>query len=169
VIIVCTVSTLTITSEAANKDPHILNTGSFTTDPLQITQIDACVFPFSYSHTYTKNGAAVATPTWLNFNGDTTFTMSATAVADIGVYVVTTTSEIPQVDPMTGVNRIKTSSFTINVVSDCTISTFVDRAVSDMTYGVTLTAETQDVFFDDTIAFGHGSDFYCGQRTYTLA
>lgn len=66
--------------------------------------------------------------------------MAATAVADIGTYVVTTTSTIPQVDPGTGVNRIKTSSYTITVVSDCTISTITDRTVADMTYGVTLAA-----------------------------
>ena len=66
--------------------------------------------------------------------------MSATAVADIGVYVVTTTSQIPQVDPGTGVNRVIVSSYTITVVSDCTISTITDQAVNDMTYGVTLTA-----------------------------
>jgi hypothetical protein len=68
--------------------------------------------------------------------------MAATAVADIGTYVVTTTSTIPQVDPGTGVNRIKTSSYTITVVSDCTISTITDRTVADMTYGVTLAAVT---------------------------
>jgi hypothetical protein len=68
--------------------------------------------------------------------------MAATAVADIGVYVVTTTSTIPQVDPGTGQNRITTSSFTITVVSDCTITSLTDKVVNDMTYGVTLLAVT---------------------------
>jgi hypothetical protein len=95
--------------------------------------------------------------------------MAATAVADIGTYVVTTTSTIPQVDPGTGVNRIKTSSYTVTVVSDCTISTITDRTVADMTYGVTLAAVTQNVFFLDSIATGHFDNDYCGPRTYTLS
>jgi len=94
--------------------------------------------------------------------------MAATAVADIGVYVVTTTSQIPQVDPSTGVNRVIVSSYTITVVSDCTISTITDQAVNDMTYGVTLTAINQNVFFKDSISTGHSNDAYCGSRTYTL-
>lgn len=168
-IIVCTVSTLTITSKAADKNPHILNSGAFTTAPLVITQTDACVFPFTYSHAYTKDGSSIAKPSWLNFDDATTsFTMSATAVADIGVYVVTTTSQIPQVDPGTGVNRVIVSSYTITVVSDCTISTITDQAVNDMTYGVTLTAINQNVFFKDSVSTGHANDAYCGTRTYTL-
>ena len=65
----------------------------------------------------TKDGVSIATPTWLTFNSNQ-FSFIITAVADIGTYTVTTTSEIPQVDPGTGVNRIITSTFYIVVVSD---------------------------------------------------
>lgn len=61
------------------------------------------------------------------------------------------------------------SSFQINVISDCTITTITDRTFSDITYGVTLTAVTQDVFFADSIATGHNNINYCGLRTYTLS
>jgi hypothetical protein len=91
------------------------------------------------------------------------------AVADIGVYVVTTTSTIPQVDSGTGQNRKIDSSFTITVVSDCTITTLTDKVINNMTYGVTLTAVTQNVFFADSIATSHASSTYCGARTYTLS
>ena len=37
-----------------------------------------------------------------------------------------------------------------------------------MTYGVTLAAITQNVFFADSIATGHSNNAYCGLRTYTL-
>ena len=37
-----------------------------------------------------------------------------------------------------------------------------------MTYGVTLTGVTQNVFFADSIATGHSDNAYCGLRTYAL-
>jgi len=95
--------------------------------------------------------------------------MAATAVADIGTYVVTTTSTIPQIDPGTGSNRKITSSFTITVVSDCTITTLTDKVINNMTYGVTLAAVTQNVFLADSIATGRSNNAYCGARTYSLS
>lgn len=72
-------------------------------------------------------------------------------------------------DPTTSTNRITTSTFTLEVVSDCTLTNFVDKNINDMTYGVTLTAVTQDIFFTDTIANGHGLPSYCGLRNYLLS
>ena len=81
----------------------------------------------------TKNGVSIATPSWLTFTSNQ-FSFTITAVADIGTYKVSTTSEIPQVDPGTpGVNRKITSTFDIVVVSDCTITSFTDRKIDDMT------------------------------------
>jgi hypothetical protein len=80
----------------------------------------------------TKDGVSVSTPAWLLFTSNQ-FTFTITAVADIGTYTVTTTSEIPQVVPGTTVNRKITSTFDIVVVSDCTITNFTDRTISDMT------------------------------------
>lgn len=169
VIIVCTVSSLTITSKAADEY-YILNQGLITTNPLSITQTDACVFPFTYTHTYTKDGSSITKPAWLNFdNAMTTYSFSISAPLDVGVYVVTATSEIPQVDPGTGVNRITVSSFIITVVSDCTITSLTDKVITDMTYGVTAPAGTQNIFFADAISTGHANDNYCGLRTYTLS
>jgi hypothetical protein len=49
------------------------------------------------------------------------------------------------------------------------LTNFVDKTINDMTYGVTLTAVTQDIFFTDTIANGHGLPSYCGLRNYLLS
>ena len=67
--------------------------------------------------------------------------MTVTAVADIGLYEVTTTTEIPQVDPVTSANRVIDSVFTINVVSDCTITTISDDIINDMSFIIGKTAE----------------------------
>ena len=131
VIVVCTVSSLTITTQAANTN-YILNQGATTTTALAITQNSACNFAFTYAHAYTKDGSAIATPSWISF-GSTQFTMTITAPADIGTYTVTTTSTIPQVDPVTSANRLITSTFNIVVVSDCTITTITDKTINDMT------------------------------------
>ena len=65
--------------------------------------------------------------------------MAATAVADIGTYVITTTTTIPQLDPFTLLPRQLVTQYTITVVSDCTITTLTDKAITNMVYGVTLT------------------------------
>ena len=98
--IVCTVTSLTATSQAADKT-FILNATAFMTNALTIIQNAACNFPYTYTNAYTKDGTALgSSPSWLTFS-TTQFTMAATAVADIGVYVITTTTTIPQIDPST--------------------------------------------------------------------
>jgi hypothetical protein len=108
----------------------------------------------------TKGGVSIATPTWLTFNSNQ-FSFTITAVADIGTYTVTTTSEIPQVDPGTGVNRKITSTFDIVVVSDCTISTITDRTIDDMTLSIG-GSNTQDATFADFTTTARGVANYCG-------
>jgi hypothetical protein len=114
----------------------------------------------------TKNTASVTTPSWLSFESNQ-FTFSITAVGDIGTYTVTTTSEIPQVDTSTGVNRKITSSFNIVVVSDCTITTITDRTINNMTISIG-GSNTQDATFADSTTTARGVANYCGERTYTF-
>lgn len=137
---------------------------------MTITQASACVFPFTYTHTFTKNGSPIAQPAWINYSTATRdYSVTITSPADIGTYTVTTQSEIPQIDPGTGANRIITSSFTITVISDCSITSFEARVVTDMANGVTLPAVSQNVFFTDTVSSGHGNNAYCGLRNYVLS
>ena len=44
--------------------------------------------------------------------------MTSINPSDVGVYIITTTAKIPQIDPGTGVNRIISYSFTMTV-SEC--------------------------------------------------
>jgi len=93
--IVCTVSSLTITSKAADAY-YVLNQGTLTTNALLITQTDACVFPFTYTHEYTKNSSVVTKPAWISFDNPTTkFGATITLPADVGIYTIKTTSMIP--------------------------------------------------------------------------
>jgi hypothetical protein len=94
--------------------------------------------------------------------------MAATNVADIGTYVVTTTTTIPQINTSTGLNWSITTSFTITVLSDCTTTTLTTRTVNAMTYGVTLAATSQNIFYADAVSTAHSNPTYCGPRTYTL-
>jgi len=115
----------------------------------------------------TKNGVSIATPSWLTFTSNQ-FSFTITAVADIGTYKVSTTSEIPQVDPGNpGFNRKITSTFDIVVVSDCTISTITDRTIDDMTLSIG-GSNTQDATFADSITTARSVANYCGPRTYTF-
>lgn len=145
--IVCIVTVLTLDSKAANIDPYVLNEGALTTtNSLDISQASACNFAYTYTHACRKDTgagyAAITCPTWLVWDVNTRkFTMIVTAVADIGLYEVTTTTEIPQLDPVTSANRVIDSVFSINVVSDCTISTISDNFINDMSFVIGKTAE----------------------------
>ena len=61
-----------------------------------------------------------------------------------------------------------TATWTLTVVSDCTITTLTDKTISDIVYGVTLTKSDTDIFFQDSISTGKTNDAYCGARKYTL-
>ena len=87
--------------------------------------------------------------------------MTVSAVPDIGLYEVTTTVSIPT--PLS-----TTATFTINVVSDCTITTLTDKTISDIVYGVTLPQSDTNIFFLDSISTARFDDTYCGPRKYTL-
>jgi hypothetical protein len=96
VIIECIVSSLTASSQAANKNPYILNSGAFTTAALTVVQASLCKLPYTYTNTFQLNGQTIPQPTWLTWDLVTRkFSMTVTNVADIGLYTVTTTTSIP--------------------------------------------------------------------------
>jgi hypothetical protein len=85
-------------------------------------------------------------------------------VADVGLYEITTTTEIPQYFLITGVSRTIDTVFTINVVHDCTIAVLTDKTISNITYGVTLAQSDTNIFFGDSIrgTVFHTDSTYCG-------
>jgi hypothetical protein len=58
VIIVCQVSSLTITSQASDTTLTI-NQGLFETLPFSVTQASNCMFPYTYLHTFLKAGVSI--------------------------------------------------------------------------------------------------------------
>lgn len=96
------------------------------------------MFPYTYTHTFYKDGVPVAQPAWLTWDVTTkTFTANPTDVPDVGLYTIDTVTEINQIDPMTGFNRILETTYDVNVVHDCVISSLIDMPIDNMTYGVT--------------------------------
>lgn len=147
------------------------------TPPLVVVQDAPCEFPYTYTHELYKDGVLVAAygdpawPTWITWDDATQqFDYDITEVADIGLYNVNTVTEIPQVDPLTGVNRIIESTFDINVMSDCHITAFEDKVIPKMTHGVTLAPTIENAFFEDVTAnqVYNAIPLYCGLRTCTL-
>ena len=52
---------------------------------------------------------------------------------DVGVYIITTSAEIPQENPLTpGVNRKTSFSFTLTVKHDCLNTVLTDRTITTM-------------------------------------
>jgi hypothetical protein len=79
----------------------------------------------------------------------------------VGLYtisIITTTSQLSD-----------TQTFTIDVVSDCTISTLTNRSFFDMITYVSETPDTQTLVFDDSVGTLHNDITYCGPRTYTFS
>lgn len=89
---------------------------------------------------------------------------------DIGLYTIDTVTEIPQIDPVTGENRIIESTFDINVLSDCWITSFVYFDIPNMVNGVTLPIVSETAFFTDVTANKpyNADPLYCGLRDCTL-
>ena len=103
-------------------------------------------------------------PAWINFDDSTKqYTITVTDPPDIGVYVITATTAIPP-NPVSGLFQTIDSSFTLTVVSDCTISAFETLGLTDMTQGVSVPVKDQNIFFTDTISTGHTQPNYCGTR-----
>ena len=168
VIIACQVSSLTITSQASNVT-YTLNQGLLETLPFSVSQTSNCMFPYTYTHSFLKAGLTIAQPSWISFSAvNQKFSATITALAEIGVYTITSTATIPQEESM-GVNRSTSYSFTLTVQSDCVNTILTDRIINAMSTKVSQTADTQDISFADSIGTSHTDQNYCGARTYTLS
>jgi hypothetical protein len=90
----CDVTSLNNDLSASNIDPYVLNQGALTTtNALTISQTPACNYGYTYVTTCKKNAVSITCPTWLVWSLATRkYTMDVTAVADIGLYEVTTTT-----------------------------------------------------------------------------
>ena len=58
--------------------------------------------------------------------------MTTTNPSDVGVYIINSSAEIPQIDLVTGVNRKTSYSFTLNVRSDCVLTSITDSPIANM-------------------------------------
>jgi hypothetical protein len=109
---------------------------------LNLAQTQDCWYPFTYTHAVTKNGSAVSMPAWLTFDNVTLkFTYAPSVPTEVGVYVITTTSTIPNIAGVTQVTS-KVTSWTLTVLSDCTITTLTNRALLGMTAFVSTTSDS---------------------------
>lgn len=73
------------------------------------------------------------TPGWSTFDDAATkYTFTITAPADIGVYTITSTATIPQVDPATTNNRFTSYDFVLTVQSDCVNTSLTTRVINNM-------------------------------------
>ena len=61
------------------------------------------------------------------------YIITAISPADVGIYTVTTTATIPQVDPATGFNRVLSYSFALTVLHDCLTTVLIDKTIISMT------------------------------------
>jgi len=164
----CGVTAIGVTQQPANAS-FVTNQGSVDTLSLDLSQTQDCQYPFSYSHSVTKDGSATTMPSWLSFNTSTRkFTYAPNTSAHVGVYVITTTSTIPNISGVTQVTQ-RVTSFTLTILHDCTITTLTNRALSGMTAYVLATTDSQSVEFQDSTGTGRGSVAYCGPRTYSLS
>jgi hypothetical protein len=109
-----------------------LNEGTHVTLALLVSQTSACNYPYTYTHAVKKDTVSITQPSWLTFD-DTTkqYSMTVTAPPDVGVYEITATTTIPP-NPLTGALNSITSTFTLTVVSDCTITSFETLGLTDM-------------------------------------
>ena len=99
----------------------------------------------------------------------TKYIITAISPADVGIYTVTTTATIPQVDPVTGFNRILSYSFTLTVLHECLNTVLTDKTINDMATQVFAAGETQDMSIFDSIATLRGISNYCGARSYSFS
>ena len=98
-----------------------------------VVQDAVCNLPYTYLQSYVKDGTAIPQPTWIAFSVVTQkFTMTTTNPSDVGVYIINTTAEIPQIDLVTGVNRKTSYSFTLTVRSDCVLTSITDSPIVNM-------------------------------------
>jgi accessory gene regulator protein AgrB len=70
---------------------------------------------------------------------------------DIANYMITVMASIPQPSLAAGVKFV-TSSFVLNVVSDCNFTTLINRIIPDISVVVFRPASTESVFVYDTKA-----------------
>ena len=115
---------------------YFLNQGSVQTLPLDLTQVNDCQLPYTYSHVVKKNGVLIAQPVWLIWDPTSrTYSYDVTAPADVGAYEITLTATTSQL--------AHSETFTLTVKSDCENTSLIDdRTLIDMTTAVAGTADT---------------------------
>ena len=128
----CIVTSLTITSQVADTT-YTLNHGVLLTAPFTLVQDKICDYPFTYT-TAIKKDAVTVNPSWITFDSETRkFTiMNITDHSVVGVYIVTSTAEIPS--NTTGMSTALTTSysFTLTVQSDCVNTVITDKTINNM-------------------------------------
>jgi hypothetical protein len=124
---------------------------------------NACLFDATYSDSYVLSGSSIARPLFISFNGLTrTITIDPIIGQHVGVYTVTITATLPQPAP-----NIATSSFTLTVIPECSLTSLQSRSINDMTVRISEFV-TQDITLTDSLASLYSIPNYCGPRIYTF-
>lgn len=92
----------------------------------------------NYIQTHSWLGAPV-TPTFVDFD-EVAKTFTVETISDVGIYTVTLTATIPQPSLGTGGILQTSTTFTLTVVHECSITSLNDRTIANMFVKVTETA-----------------------------
>jgi hypothetical protein len=151
----------------------IINTGptpSFFSSVVWSNQL--CLYSAIYSVSAVSfNGSPISTPLWLSLdNANLSTTFAATQVSDVGTYIIEITGTIPQ-PTVLNPSAIKsaTTQFTLNVITDCTLTYLIPRTIPTVVAKVSQGAVMQDVFVQDQTAIDNNWKWYCNTRTYVLS
>jgi len=106
-----------------------INTAGQQSLPLSLVQVDNCQLPYTYLHSFSKNGVAIAAPTWITFDETTkTYSYSSVNVADIGIYVISYTASTSQLS--------FSNSWQLTAQHECTDTIFTDRTLNAMAVAI---------------------------------
>jgi hypothetical protein len=86
----------------------------------------------------------------------------------MGDYDITTTVTIPQIDPVTGLNKFDSKTFTLTVIANCDLTYFIDRDFYNMETVIFGTAVTQNLFLNDAYSLYYNNPIICNARRYTV-
>lgn len=162
--IICDVTSFPLTSRPLDKE-YVLYDGAVRTEPFTVTQVEECNLPETITHTFTQDGVPVAHPPEIEWDPvSRTYVIDATSKAVIGEWDITT--EISVTHPITGVSFTRDETYTVNILSDCVNTYFIDRDYNDMWSLINGDEDLQNVALDDVRSVFHNEKDYCGTRSY---
>lgn len=146
----CFVTSLRVATKPADT-LYILKTGgSFSTASFVVDQIYDCHFPVTFGIQIRDANQMPVTPSWIVFDPKSqAYSIEIKSVDDLGVYTITTTASIPQIDSASSKDKQVSESFELTVqYSDCMVSQLV-WPVQPLEINFVLGSETRKVTHSD--------------------